>query len=426
MRKLHTSDGLFFAFTLVVSVLYWLGVSAVPFHPDEATYLFASRDIETLIKNPDDLIYQSGAPFSQFQRLHMIDAPLTRYLVEAARSLASQPALVVDWDWSLTWEQNQAAGALPSEGQLTAARFGPAALFPFSLVLMYLTGIRLGGRPTGWIAAVLLACNALVLLHTRRAMAESALLFTTLLSLFLILSMNRRRWLLAIPVGLAFCAKQSAVGLILVAAAAVIWPPSGEKFNWRKSALHLAFYGLLLVGIYFVLNPFLWRTPITAFDKSIELRSELNERMIADQERLLPAADLKNICTRSLIDLQHLYFTPPAFSDVSNYTDETAASETAYMINPLHNILRSSVSGTLLLILTLLGIGLAVMEIRRCSAARRRTLALVITAAVILPLSLVLALGLPFQRYLILLVPVTCLWEGFALSYALPNFRGRP
>ena len=60
--------------------------------------------------------------------------------------------------------QNSAAGALPDDGLLVAARFGPAALFPLSLLLIFQAGTRLGGRALGCLAALLLASSALVLI----------------------------------------------------------------------------------------------------------------------------------------------------------------------------------------------------------------------------------------------------------------------
>jgi len=134
---------------------------------------------------------------------------------------------------------------------------------------------------------------------------------------------------------------------------------------------------------------------------------------------------LNNIFVRAYIDLQQLYFRPLAFSDLGNYTNETAASEAAYLANPLHNLLRSSVTGTLMLLLTLLGVGLAVLEIRRAAGDRRRTLGLLLFAALILPITLIAALALPFQRYVILLVPLVCLWEAYALVSGLPSFNAK-
>ena len=40
------------------TVFYLWGVEAVPFHPDESTYLFMSSDLETLFQAPTSLIWQ--------------------------------------------------------------------------------------------------------------------------------------------------------------------------------------------------------------------------------------------------------------------------------------------------------------------------------------------------------------------------------
>ena len=132
LRNFHLIDILMVGFLCLITFLYFQGVAEVPFHPDESTYIFMSADWEAYISHPLSLAFQESDK-SIRQRYRLIDPPLGRYLVGISRSLAGFSAVNVDWDWSLTWDENNKAGALPSQNLLNAARYGPAALFPFSL-----------------------------------------------------------------------------------------------------------------------------------------------------------------------------------------------------------------------------------------------------------------------------------------------------
>jgi dolichyl-phosphate-mannose--protein O-mannosyl transferase len=115
----------------------------------------------------------------------LLNAPLAKYVLAAARWTVGVPASEVesDWDWAKSWEDNLAAEALPAQAILAAARTASALLVVLAVVALYFCGVALGGRATGLAAAILLGTNALVLLHGRRAMAEGALLFAIALAL---------------------------------------------------------------------------------------------------------------------------------------------------------------------------------------------------------------------------------------------------
>ncbi len=237
-QKKRFLDLLLISVICVISFFYWQGVAGVPFHPDESTYLFMSADWERFISNPISLGYQSNDTGLQ-QQYRLLDPPLGRYLIGISRSLAGYSPPSADWDWALTWEENNRAGALPSPDSLTAARFGPAALFPFSLLLIYLAGWRLGGRFLGWSSMLLLATNALVLLHTRRAMSESGLIFTICLFIACLVFCRRRPWLLGIPVALMVCAKHSTLPLAVIGLLALLIYAK-KPFQWKPLVVQTA------------------------------------------------------------------------------------------------------------------------------------------------------------------------------------------
>lgn len=401
---------------LLLSLLYLAGVPGVPFHPDEATQLFTSADLETLFHDPASLAWRSTAPLDARMHYRLVDAPLTRWLLGLGRQITRQPALPVDWNWAKTWDENRSAGALPSQALLLTGRFTLALLFPFSLWLTARIGRQVGSEGTTWFALLLMAGSALVLLHTRRAMAEPALLFCELLFLWAVIRLKKHRWLAAIPLALAVCAKQSTAPLALIGLLAIWWPPREQTFSWKNSLLQTAAYGALFLAILFALNPFLWHDPFGAAVAAVDERSAL----MADQLRSLAALQLtladQSAAARLLGLAAQLFVTPPAFADVGNYLAATRASEQTYLANPLNNLLRGVVGGGLMLALTLWGTLRAGLCLLRRSCISHRSLALVWLAGLLQFVFLLIFIPIPWQRYYLPLVPFVVLWTAWSLA----------
>jgi 4-amino-4-deoxy-L-arabinose transferase-like glycosyltransferase len=361
----------------------------------------------------------------------LVDAPLTKYLLGLGRSLAGLPALPADWDWSKTWQQNQAAGALPDPSLLLAGRLTLTLLLPLSLLLIYQIGARMYGSSTGLLAALLLGLNALVLLHDRRAMAEATLTFGVLFALWSFLAGRRHPWLVGLGLAVVFNAKQTGLALLPVGLLAVALPdpqrqparhPGYQHPGWLRTAgawvQILVVFGLVT----FLLNPFLWRRPVQAVQAAIAERQDLQQRQIADFKRLLPEAALENPSRRLAALLANLYFGPPAFAEAGNYSPHTQVSEQAYLAKPGHNLLRGLPGGAVMFALNLVGIGLACLRLRRADPQQRQDLAILLLASLCLASGLFWLAPLPWQRYVIPLVPLTCLWS----AYAVTSFGKKP
>jgi hypothetical protein len=65
---------------------------------------------------------------------------------------------------------------------------------------------------------------------------------------------------------------------------------------------------------------------------------------------------------------------------------------------------------------------LACLRLRCLTPEQRRTLAILLLASLILATGLFWLAPLPWQRYVIPLVPLSCLWSAYALS----SFGKRP
>ncbi len=399
-----------------LTIVYWQGAASVPFHPDESTQLFTSSDVELFVRQPSALFWQPSQKSDPRQRYRELDAPFTRGLIGLARLVSASPALPVDWDWSKTWDQNQEAGALPSPALLLTGRMAAAALFPFSVLFLFLAVRRATNEFTAWGAALLLACNALVLLHTRRAMAEGALLFTTTLTLWSLVRAEKQPWVTALPAALAFCAKQTLAALAPIGLIAILWPPLPSERTKTSPWLHrikqVVFYGGLMILVIGLLNPFLWQQPIPALQAAIKARGELAAAQTGDR----PEQALNTPALKLIGMIGALYLTPPIFAETGNYLDNTRAAETAYLANPLHRMFRSIPAGGILFTINLFGFLVACVQVRRQEQGQKRRLVLLIAATVFQTLALLVLIPLPWQRYYLPAVPYACLWTAYGLD----------
>jgi hypothetical protein len=421
----------------LLTVFALWGVSRVPFHPDESTQLFTSQDFTTFLQNPLLMAWtpdqgQSEGPLDALRRhYHLVDAPLTRYLLGLGRTIAGLHALGADWDWSRTWEENRQAGALPDERLLYVGRITITLLLPLSLFFIYQVGKSASGVTGGLLTVLLLGINTLVLLHGRRAMAEGALILGVTIALWSFLWGDRRPWLAGLGMALAINAKQSNLGLLPVGLLAVVWSTIDRSRPPAKIATAILQYLGVFALLTFLLNPFLWRYPWRAFQASLIARQALSQQQVADALRLAPEKALLSPGMRAVALLANLYITLPSFAEVSNYLEQTAATEQAYMAVPGHNLLRGMAGGGVMLVTTLFGVIVACLRLLRRNATQiqtnsqvnpygqKRTLTLLLLATICQAATLILFIPLPWQRYVIPLVPFTGLWSSYAIGLFL-------
>ena len=416
MKNKSISTLAFLLFALLVGAGAVAGVRTVPFHPDESTFLYLSSDFDLFWQNPLSMAWQPSSNDAR-QVYRTLDAPLGRYLVGFGRWAAGLPPLAVDWDWSKTWQENSLAGALPSTNLLTAGRVVMTALLPFSLLFLFLSARKVANERTAWIAAFLLATNALVLLHGRRVVSEGAVIFTASLAVWSILAAPKKPWLMAVSTGLAFCAKYSLGALAPIGLLVVLWQPGKP----RKAVIMQAFFFIaVFLGIVILLNPFLWAHPLQAVQAAVANRADLATRQIADRpEQALNSPGLRIISLTG-----SLFLTPPIFAETGNYAQETGASETSYLANPLNNLFRSLSAGAFLLLLCLFGFYSAARRaVKDPSNSRQVWLLLALTVSQ--GLALLALVPLPFQRYYLPLVPLTCLWSAWGLERILTDVYNR-
>jgi hypothetical protein len=417
MRLLPVKPETIFPFILVLFTIYSLwGVQFIPFHPDEATQLFMSSDVDLWFTNPGSMAWDPGQDGDLRQQYRQLDAPFTRYWIGLGRSIAGLPGLPADWDWAKSWEANQASGALPSEALLRAARFAIALLLPLSMTLVFMIGKKLQSGWCGLAASVLFATNALVLLHQRRAMAEGPLVLGILFIVWVIIAARDRPVLMGLAMALAFSAKQSSAALAPVAILALVLARYGLPGGMKTIVKNLALFCLVFTLAVIILNPILWSDPVQAALDSVAARQELLERQVAaigDQD---PNQVLTTPGERLSVILLQAYLVPPAFADIGNYLAYTMPAEMAYLSIPGHNLFRGPGWAGVFLSLTIFAWVWVFLNRREIGHQRLRNYGLVALVSISLVVGMAAAVPLPFQRYSMPLVPFIVLWSAVGIE----------
>jgi len=411
IRCLDWKDWLALGVIALLSLLYFNGLLSVPFHPDEATQIYMSKDASLYIQGPLSLSWEGNLPLTAEERYRAIDAPLSRYLIGTARGLTSTPALVSDWDWSGSWSENEAAGALPSQRQLLIARCACTVTLLAGLLFYYPAVKKTLPGLLAIFSLILLGLHPLILLHGRRAMSEAALVFGVAFFLWAALQDKRSPWLIGLALGLALNAKHTAIGLLPAGLLAVSLLPKEEASPKRIAGRITRF--LLAAGlIVAILNPFYWKTPYQALQTGLQTRITLSARQRADHGQILGLEEV-NLPVRAAAMLSHTFLSPPQTEEVGNYLADTLQSEQEYLENPLHSWNQVWIIGTVLLILSLVGFTFSLRGGKGLSGQRSpNTLIWILSSggtflAVLLPL--------PWQRYIIPMLPVVAYWAAAGL-----------
>jgi len=425
---LRRVDWLLVAILMVITGFYVWGVRGVPFHPDETSLLYQSADLEVFLTDPISLAWEPSKTAEKDQVYRTLNPPVPKIILGIGRRLAGYgpETVAVDWDWSESWDVNRERGALPDERLLVSARLANVVLLAFSLVLIYLSGLRVGGRLTGIAGALLLGVNALVLLHGRRAMAEGALVFGVSLAILGLTLARDRPWLTGVGAATAVLSKLSAGALFPVGLAVVAWPEKMDRSSLRKAAIRSLMYLGAFLGEIVFLEPLLWRHPLEALSAVWRTRLDFSSAQVELFGALAPSQVLHSPLQRLASLIGNTFIAPPQFAEVGNYVSQMAPQVGDYLAIPGHAMLRGVFGGGVIFMLTLAGIGLAALRFQRRPSTARFALASLAVGFVAQALSLYAAISLPFQRFYIPLIPFICLWAGYALGSVINLTRLQP
>jgi 4-amino-4-deoxy-L-arabinose transferase-like glycosyltransferase len=258
------------------------GAWLVPFHGDESTQIYMSRDYAyTFLQRDLSRVFFSLNPTSpQEQDLRIINGTVNKYTMGLAWHLVGFDVADVNeqWDWGAPYAYNVETGHHPGADLLRVARL-PSALFTAAgAVVVFLIGTQLGGRPTAVAASFLYATNPIILVNGRRAMMEGSLLFGEVLVVLagILFAQSAYRWryalLLGGAMGFALASKHTNVFTVMLVFALCL----GYIIvtDWRR-ILRLIGAGALAAAVFLALNPAWWRAPLATAAEIIRLRSNL-------------------------------------------------------------------------------------------------------------------------------------------------------
>ncbi|MBN8619501.1 MAG: hypothetical protein J0L63_11385, partial [Anaerolineae bacterium] len=138
---------------LVLLIGYVLaGVEVVPFHGDESTQIYMSRDYayQFIERDYEKLMYSDTPVSPTEQQLRLLNGTVNKYLIGLAWHSSGYTVNDINeqWDWGADWQYNQQNGHAPSADLLQVARWPSALLLAGSVVVMFALGRALGGRWT--------------------------------------------------------------------------------------------------------------------------------------------------------------------------------------------------------------------------------------------------------------------------------------
>jgi hypothetical protein len=434
---------------LALAAYILAGTTLAPFHADEATQIHMSRDFAYQFLQGDyaRLRYDPAAPLTAETQLRLINGTINKYTIGLAWWLAGYTTddLNADWDWGGDWDYNVNSGRLPSDGVLHVSRL-PSALFTAAgVVVMFALGWQLGGRPAAYLAALLYALHPALLLNGRRAMMEGSLIFFSLLTVLAALWFARKRsWaaVLALGVagGLTIASKHTGAATVAaVFAACGVWevvqyltPPKVDLTSSRtllqkrgdegevnvlqkrtpreaslQSGLRLLAAGVLVMGVFFLLNPAWWGgDPVQIGQTILQWRTDL-----LDIQTQLPGAYTDSAAQSAgwlhlTTDMQPQYFEIETWGDIPAMQAQIAR----YEESPWAGITSNSV-GSLMALLALVGMVLLLVGKPAQPLSTRLVLIMWALAMVAITWSSPLA----WQRYYLPFHPVMVLLAAIAL-----------
>ncbi len=278
---------------LVLLIIYVLaGTADAPFHGDEATQIFMSRDyVYQFIEHDYNKIAYSPEPISRAeQELRLLNGTVNKYLIGLAwqmRGLRSSD-INEQWDWGADWSYNQQNNHAPGTELLMAARWPSAILLAAGVVVMFAIGRALGGQWTPYAASLYYALNPALLVNGRRAMMEGSFicfsLLVVLVGIWLLQKPSLRRCiLLGLVSGFAVASKHTAIFTVAAVFVAIMLHliyqsvRSEDDYSVVDYVLlpYLAIAGAIAFGVFFALNPAWWGDPAERAQIVVQLRTEL-------------------------------------------------------------------------------------------------------------------------------------------------------
>ncbi|MCB9456612.1 MAG: glycosyltransferase family 39 protein [Anaerolineaceae bacterium] len=416
---------------LAVLIGYILaGVALAPFHGDESTQIYMSRDYayQFIQRDLSQITYSADPANPTEQHLRLLNGTISKYVIGLAWHLAGYTLDNINdqWDWGADWDYNQANGHAPSPDLLLVARWVSALFLAAGMVVIFALGDKLGGKPAAYLASLYYVLNPALLLNGRRAMMEgSFMLFSLLTVLAGVWFIQKPDWkrgvLLGVAGGLALASKHTALFTVmaiwagcgvyaLVSSSGDAHRRSRTNAQWLFAGrlLPLLLAGLVAVGVFLALNPAWWDNPVGRAGNVLALRADLLQIQVDVFGGYTDLGDkITGFWRQSLIAL-------PQYYEVTGWDGYIGDQIAAYETSPWHGV---SIGGSAVgaaLFLVMIGVGL--WALLRLPSDQRPVYRLTGGWALMMIGSTLLLTPLEWQRYYLPVYPALGLLSAVGLA----------
>ncbi len=365
MQNKLLSSPLIIAGWLILLVIYVLaGTADVPFHGDESTQIYMSRDYAYQFIDHDynTLAYNPNPVSATEQELRLLNGTVNKYLIGLAWHANGMTISNINeqWDWGADWNYNQQNGHAPSAALLLVARWPSAILLAAGVVVMFAIGRALGGTWTPYIASLYYALSPALLINGRRAMMEGSFTFFSLLvvlvGIWLLQKPSMRRGiLLGLVSGFALASKHTAIFTVAAVFIAILLyliyqsVRSEDDYSVVDYVLlpYLAIAGAIAFGCFLALNPAWWGDPAERATNVLQLRQTL----LADQTAAF--GGYANFGEKVGGFLRQSLIVPPQYYEVGAWQGYIGDQISRYEASARHGV---SVGGSVIGALVMCGI----------------------------------------------------------------------
>lgn len=270
-------------FLLLLIIYVLLGITLAPFHGDESTYIWMSRDYDLVVKqgNLRSILFDPQEDMGNDDQLRRLSiGSIFIYSIGFARDITGAGnELNEGWIWhfppgsgDLMWSENIRLGNYPNPLNLTLGRVCSALMGALGIVFLFLAARRLfPSRLPAYVAVLLFATHGAVLLSIRRAMQEGAkflLIFVTLYLASLVLDglkQGKTNWILyglmGLASGLTLATKQDASPVLAAIYLALAFVPIWMKRSGQIIAINFLYLGtatILAYAAFLAFMPIFW------------------------------------------------------------------------------------------------------------------------------------------------------------------------
>lgn len=329
---------------ILAAAFVTLGAERVPFHGDESTIIWLSKDY-ALFRDGDfeEMYYEPPPRRTTEQHLRILNGTLTRLIDGVVWDGMGLEAEDVNeqWVWGQDYQFNLAEGHVPSERLLYAERLTSAWMTLLAGVFL-IGAVRLVARYmwfspwavtlSGWLALTAYVTHPAILLNGRRAMFEGAHLLGTAALGWLVVWMlvrNKRQWvhygLLGVLTGIILTIKFSVTFTVALLFGGLVLPVLLDRRFAELLKIGLA--TVLAVLVFFGLSPLWWSAPLDMPSIVVEERRDLLELQASLYGEFDGPGDRLSTLFDEMVASEPQYFEvpewdivyPPVYEEIDSY-----------------------------------------------------------------------------------------------------------